>query len=216
MSADNDAEVSGPVATINGYIAGSDGRRPISSRTTVTSGWAVSVSVIVRENRSRSTASAAPAGTRCASAARMISEPSLRISSLRRPTALSSLSPRSELEQTSSARPSVLWTSVARTGRISCRVTGTPRDAACHAASEPASPPPMMWITDQCPERCSTPDALKRSRNAGARNEPYAPAALRERPATLAAVPPARRRVVVRRGAGAASRRAVSSSIACW
>ncbi len=31
-------------------------------------------------------------------------------------------------------------------GRISCRITGTPEFAACHAASEPASPPPMMWI----------------------------------------------------------------------
>ena len=56
-------------------------------------------------NRSRSTASAAPAGTRLASAARMISEPRRRISSFRRPTALSSLSPRKELLQTSSARP---------------------------------------------------------------------------------------------------------------
>jgi hypothetical protein len=31
-------------------------------------------------------------------------------------------------------------------GRISCSTTGTPRSAACHAASEPASPPPMMWM----------------------------------------------------------------------
>ena len=55
-------------------------------------------------NRSRSTASAAPAGTRTASATRITSEPSRRISSLRRPTALSSLSLRKELLQTSSAR----------------------------------------------------------------------------------------------------------------
>ena len=33
---------------------------------------------------------------------------------------------------------------VPRTGRISCRMTGTPASAACHAASEPARPPPMM------------------------------------------------------------------------
>ena len=89
---------------------------------------------------------AAPAGTRASSAQRMISDPSRRISSFNRPTALSSLSPRKEFEQTSSARPSVLWTSVLRVGRISCSTTGTPRPAICHAASLPASPPPMMWM----------------------------------------------------------------------
>ena len=30
--------------------------------------------------------------------------------------------------------------------RISWRTTGTPARAACHAASDPARPPPMMWI----------------------------------------------------------------------
>ena len=34
----------------------------------------------------------------------------------------------------------------ARMGRISCSTTGTPRAAICQAASEPARPPPMMWI----------------------------------------------------------------------
>src|SRR3954469_16955673 len=101
-------------------------------------------SVTRDEKTSRSTASAAPAGTRASSAHRMTNDPSRRISSLRRPTALSSLSPRKEFEQTSSARPSVLWTAVGLTGRISCRTTGTPRDAACHAASLPASPPPTI------------------------------------------------------------------------
>ena len=61
------------------------------------------ISVTRDEKASRSTASAAPAGTRASSAHRMISEPSRRISSLRRPTALSSLSPRNEFEHTSSA-----------------------------------------------------------------------------------------------------------------
>ena len=70
----------------------------------------------------------------------MTSEPSRRISSFRRPTALSSLSPRKELLQTSSARRSVLCTAVGRTGRISWSVTGTPREAACQAASEPGQP----------------------------------------------------------------------------
>ena len=76
-----------------------------------------------REDAARSTASAAPAGTRATSAARITSEPSRRISSLSRPTALSSLSPRNELLQTSSASRSVLWTAVGRTGRISWSVT---------------------------------------------------------------------------------------------
>ena len=33
---------------------------------------------------------------------------------------------------------------VGRTGRISYSVTGTPREATCQAASEPANPPPMI------------------------------------------------------------------------
>src|SRR4051794_13811401 len=115
-----------------------------SPRRMLISGCDAIASVTRDENKSRSTASAAPAGTRVSSAARMISDPRRRISSFSRPTALSSLSPRNEFEQTSSAKPSVLWTGVGRTGRISCRTTGTPRDATCHAASEPASPPPTM------------------------------------------------------------------------
>ena len=63
----------------------------------------------------------------CASPAAMISDPASRISACSSPTALvSASSERKELEQTSSARPSVLCASVPRTGRISCRITGTP------------------------------------------------------------------------------------------
>src|SRR5260221_2895675 len=110
-------------------------------------------SVTRDENRSRPPAGPPPAGTRVSSAARIASDPSRRISSLRRPTALSSLSPRKEFEQTSSARPSVLWTAVGFTGRISYKVTGTLRAATCQAASLPARPPPMMvtraiWLND--------------------------------------------------------------------
>ena len=100
-----------------------------SPRRMLISGCDAIASVTRDENRSRSTASAAPAGTRASSAHRMMSDPSRRISSFSRPTALSSLSPRKEFEQTSSARPSVLWTAVGFTGRISWRTTGTPRDA---------------------------------------------------------------------------------------
>ena len=60
----------------------------ISSRTISISGCAASAAVIAAEKPSRSTASAPPAGTWLASAARMTSEPSRRISSCSRPTAL--------------------------------------------------------------------------------------------------------------------------------
>src|ERR1700722_18006122 len=70
-----------------------------------------------------------------------------RISRCRIPTALvEASSDRKEFEQTSSAKWEVGCAAVVRIGRISCRTTGTPEFAACHAASEPASPPPMMWI----------------------------------------------------------------------
>src|SRR4030081_1781059 len=75
----------------------------------------------------------------------MISEPSRRISACSNPTALlTASSERNELEHTSSARPSVRWASVIRSGRIACRITRTPDLATCHAASEPARPAPTI------------------------------------------------------------------------
>src|SRR5260370_13871235 len=75
----------------------------------------------------------------------MISEPSRRISACSSPTALlAASSERNELEHTSSARPSVRWASVIRPGRISCSTTRIPDLATCQAASEPASPAPMI------------------------------------------------------------------------
>src|SRR5262249_36757596 len=72
------------------------------------------------ESRWRSRATAPPAGTWLASPARITSEPSRRISSCRRPTALCSRSSeRNEFEHTSSASPPVLWAAVVRLGRIS-------------------------------------------------------------------------------------------------
>jgi hypothetical protein len=64
------------------------GRASTRSRTSSTLGWAASAAVTAAEKPSRSTARALPAGTRWASAARMISEPSARISAWSRPTAL--------------------------------------------------------------------------------------------------------------------------------
>src|SRR5262245_16518961 len=147
MAAERASDVSGPVATITGERSLDSGIAVTSSRTMVISGCADNAVVIVSEKRSRSTASAAPAGTRLASAARITTDPSRRISSFSRPTALSSLSPRKEFEQTSSARRSVLCTAVGRAGRISYSVTGTPWAAACQAASDPAKPPPTTLIT---------------------------------------------------------------------
>ena len=107
MSVDSASDVSGPVATISGYMALAASGMPVtSSRTIVIAGWPPTAEVMALANASRSTANAAPAGTRVASAQRMTMEPSRRISSLRTPTALSNLSPRKELLQTSSARRS--------------------------------------------------------------------------------------------------------------
>ncbi len=101
--------------------------------------------VTAAENPSRSTASAPPAGTWLASAVRITSESSRRISSCSNPTALcSGSSERNELEHTSSASPEVLCAAVPRSGRISCNTTGTPWPTICHAASQPARPPPTM------------------------------------------------------------------------
>ena len=108
-------EVRGPVATMTlSQSAGGSGDllAPRSRSADARS----SAAVTAAEKPSRSTASAPPAGTWWASAARMISEPSRRISSCSRPTALvSRSSERNELEQTSSASPSVLCAAVVRT-----------------------------------------------------------------------------------------------------
>ena len=95
-------DVSGPVAMMTGP-AGTSQHSPGS---TVMRGFSRIRAVTRAEKPCRSTASAPPAGTRLASAARMMSESKRRISSLSRPQALESLSALSELEQTSSAKPS--------------------------------------------------------------------------------------------------------------
>jgi hypothetical protein len=55
-----------------------------------------------------------------------------------------SVSDFNEFEQTSSAKSPVWWAAVERTGRISKSSTPTPRRAHCQAASDPASPAPMI------------------------------------------------------------------------
>src|SRR5438270_4574021 len=163
MSDDSASEVSGPVATMTGFAALESGIAVTSSRTIVMSGCDAIAAVMASANLSRSTASAAPAGTRLSSATRMTSDPRRRISSFKRPTALSSLSPRNELLHTSSARRSVLWTAVGRTGRISWSVTATPCDPACQAASDPARPPPMILIIFSFARGAPPPRACRRS-----------------------------------------------------
>ena len=97
-------EVSGPVAMIT--LSQSSGGSPATSpRSIVISGSARIAASTASAKPSRSTASAPPAGTWFASAQRMISEPSARISRWITPTALlRASSERNEFEQTSSAR----------------------------------------------------------------------------------------------------------------
>ena len=107
------------------------------------SGCASSCAVTAAAKPSRSTASAPPAGTWFASPQRMISEPSRRISSCSRPTALvSRSSERNELEQTSSASACVLCAAVVRVGPhlVQHHRYAAARDLPCSfAAGEPAA-----------------------------------------------------------------------------
>ena len=144
MACPRAAEVSGPVAMIQ---LPSSGRAVISPSAMVTSGWARRAAVTSAEKASRSTASAPPAGSLWRSAAVMMRPPAARISQCSWPTALfTSSSERKLLEQTISAQSPVRWAKVPTWGRISCRITGTPARAACHAASEPAMPAPTIWM----------------------------------------------------------------------
>src|SRR5271165_1957563 len=102
------------------------------------------VSVTACENFSRSTASACPAGTAVCAAICISNEPARRISSFSSHGAVFSVSDFSEFEHTNSANCAVWCAGVERTGRISYNSTGTPRRAHCHAASDPASPAPIM------------------------------------------------------------------------
>jgi hypothetical protein len=96
-------EVSGPVAMMT--LSQSGGGARISSRRMSMSGSCSSAAVIAAAKPSRSTASAPPAGSLWASAARITSDPSRRISACRRPMALPcASSERNEFEQTSSAK----------------------------------------------------------------------------------------------------------------
>ena len=118
----------------------------ISLRTTSTKGWSSRARVTDAAKSSRSTARARPAGTAVASAVFMISESSRRISSFRSPTAEPMPLARRELLQTSSARCAELCAGLNLAGFISYNRTGHSRFAACHAASQPARPPPIITI----------------------------------------------------------------------
>ena len=135
-------EVSGPVAKIQWPSSG----RPVTSpATTLMRGWARRRAVMAAAKGSRSTASAPPAGRRCASAIAITRPPAARISQCSRPTAFElSSSDRNEFEQTISAKLPVRCAKVPVSGRISCRITSTPASAACQAASLPAMPAPTM------------------------------------------------------------------------
>ena len=134
-------EVRGPLAKIT--MPASFSGSVTSSSTTVIKGCSLINRVTVRAKPSLSTARAPPAGTRFASAARMMTESKRRISSFRSPTAFSTLADRRELLQTNSAKSPVLWAGSDCAGRISCKITGTPRRTICQAASLPARPAPI-------------------------------------------------------------------------
>ncbi len=134
---------SGPAATI---VYSSVSISETSPEITSMRGCDLIFSVTAAENPSRSTASAPPAGTRFRSAQLIITESSRRISSLSSPTALKSPSARSELLHTSSAKSPLLCAAVRFSGFISNNRTSAPAFAACQAASQPASPAPIMFI----------------------------------------------------------------------
>ena len=94
------------------------------------------------EKTSLSTASAPPAGTDACLAHASSSLPIISSSSLRRPAAESRLVLLRELEQTSSAMPSVWCAAVDERGLCSQRRTRTPLLASCSAHSQPARPAP--------------------------------------------------------------------------
>ena len=114
--------------------------RGCASRAAVTAAW--------RSRRGQRPAPRRP-GPGCASAARRISDPSVRISWCNRPTALPlASSERNEFEQTSSARSPARYAPPCRApGRISWRNDRNGRlSAICQAASDPARPPPTIWM----------------------------------------------------------------------
>ena len=133
------SSVSGPVARMAGASGMASTTWPVAISI---SGSLFRISVTRRENASRSTASAPPAGTRAHWAQLRISESSRAISALSRPEALVRCSALSELEQTSSEKLSSVWAGECFFGFISTRRTGMPRRASCQAASHPASPAP--------------------------------------------------------------------------
>ena len=104
----------------------------------------------VAEKPSRSTARAPPAGTWRASADRITSEPRRRISACSRPTALCVVVRAERVGADQLGELAGLVGGGRACGRISCRTTGTPACASCQAASEPANPPPITWITCFC------------------------------------------------------------------
>ena len=152
MAAHSAGEVSGPVATMTlshsaggrpAILAALDGDERMGAQRAVTSA----------EKRSRSTASAPPAGSLWASPARhdqRARAPHLLVQQADG-VGLRQSSERNELEQTSSAkavglvRLGLLHRAASRAAR-----RGRRRAAICQAASEPARPPPMTWIGCFC------------------------------------------------------------------
>ena len=135
--------VKGPVAIT---VIASLGMSVISFSMTSIRGLFLIFSVTIEENLSLSTAKAPPAGTLHLSAHSIKTEPICRISSLRSPAALLSLSALREFEQISSLKFGFLWAGVNLLGFISKSRTFIPCFAICQAASQPARPAPITFI----------------------------------------------------------------------
>ena len=113
MAAASAPSVRGPVATRVGRLSSSS---VTSLRTTVMPGWLSTSCVTQALKASRSTARAPPAATRTLRATGRMWLPSRSISALSRPEAESGRSAFKLLEQTSSAKFSLLWAGLLRAG----------------------------------------------------------------------------------------------------
>ena len=123
------------------------GMSSISPVTISTSGCSVRAVVTASEKPTRSTASAPPAGSLCASPALRMSEPVRRISSCSTPTALNA---NHRTEKSLSTQVPQSWLSRGRLsslpGAFHAARQGNRASAICQAASEPARPAPTTWM----------------------------------------------------------------------
>ena len=150
MSAESASDVSGPVATITGdQSLSSRGSARTSSRATRDAAGArlmASVTLLREHARDRRRAPRRP-GRATRSAARMHERAEPPHLFFQQADGVVELVAAEGVAADQFGEPvGLVHRGRHARGRISCSVTGTPSSAACHAASLPASPPPMTWI----------------------------------------------------------------------